>query len=65
MRELHEKEIRKNGCPFCLDMVRKRTDGQFRRCCPYDRCPYRELGEFKTYQDYIKSKGGLKWLSQK
>lgn len=65
MRDLHEREIRKNGCQYCLDVVRKRKAGIIIRCCPYDKCPYRELGEFETYHQYLKSKGDLIFLRRK
>lgn len=45
-------EQKKRGCHYCAD---------FKRKCPYAECPYHELDEFKTYDEYLKKgeKNGL------
>lgn len=45
-------EMRKRGCHYCAD---------FNRSCPHDKCPYHELDEFKTYDEYMRKseKNGL------
>ena len=65
MRELHNDEIRQRGCIYCTDMVKKKVMGLNRKHCPYAECPYHELDEFKTYNEYIKSKGDLTFLKEK
>jgi hypothetical protein len=65
MRKLHRDEMYKRGCIYCLDVVKKKTYGQRETMCPFDKCPYDELDEFRTYNEYIKSKGDLLFLKEK
>lgn len=60
MRELSQREKTKRGCIYCAD----RTRPKYRMgctTCPYDECPYHELDNFKSYDEYMKKskKGGL------
>lgn len=51
MRKLGKKEKKKRGCLYCLD----RKSGK----CKHDECPYRELDEYESYNDYLKSEIGI------
>lgn len=46
------KEMKKRGCHYCAD---------FKRRCPHEVCPYHELDNVKTYDEYLKKgeKNGL------
>lgn len=59
MRELEREEVKKRGCMYCADQVSPTRE--YRRRCPHDECPYRELDGFETYDEYLKKskKGGL------
>lgn len=48
MRTVSTKERIKRGCNYCTDQLRGRK-------CKHDQCPYKELDNFKTYEDYYKS----------
>lgn len=55
MRQLTDKEKRQRGCDFCADKGRM-YDAKKRNhvsICPYDKCPYHELDNVKTYGEYI------------
>lgn len=39
------KEMKKRGCHNCADFNHK---------CPHEVCPYHELDEYKTYDEYMK-----------
>ena len=61
LRPLTSRDLRKRGCEWCLDhrftiinwpgyqYGNKRT-----HACIHDICPYRELDEYETYNDYLK-----------
>ncbi len=53
MRTVSAKERKKRGCDYCADFKMKG------RKCKHDKCPYKELNGFKTYEDYYKSKSGF------
>lgn len=63
MRILKQKEVTKRGCNYCMDMERHKVEKEYEngnkhmiysKFCPHDRCPYRELDKFETYDDYMK-----------
>lgn len=51
MRALGQEEKDKRGCLYCLDYKKKRGV----RGCKHGKCPYHELDEFETYEDYFNS----------
>jgi hypothetical protein len=55
MRPLTDKGIRKRGCYYCADKERMYDDKKrsYVNLCPYDKCPYHELDDVKTYGEYI------------
>lgn len=55
MRAVEKEEKEKRGCLYCRDYKSK----QGKRGCKHDECPYRELDEFETYEDYFKSQGSV------
>lgn len=55
MRAVSKEERDKRGCLYCHDY--KKRYGL--RECKHDKCPYRELDEFETYEDYVNANGGF------
>lgn len=51
MRVVGKDEREKRGCIYCLDFKGKTNRGK----CKHDECPYRELDDYETYEDYFKS----------
>lgn len=53
-RVIHDTERIKRGCRYCADVVEKKK-------CPYEECPYHELDDVKTYEEYLQKtdKSGL------
>ena len=39
------EEQKKRGCHWCAD---------FKRTCPHEQCPYHELDDVKSYNEYLK-----------
>jgi hypothetical protein len=62
MRKLERQEMRKRGCNYCTNVVKKKMGCCYVYKCPHDECPYHELDAFDTYSQYIKSKGDLLFL---
>lgn len=68
MRQLTRKEIKKRGCEYCLYMQRKKhyikseKSNYYRqsRLCMFEKCPFRELDKYETYEDYLESPDCLK-----
>ena len=56
MRIVSATERIKRGCEYCTDFKKNKNIGSR---CKYNKCPYKELDGFKTYEDYYKSKPGL------
>ena len=65
MRELTREESNKRGCRFCRNI--RRVKGYKKEgskwpirlfVCPFDECPYHELDEHETYDDYLDSNVG-------
>lgn len=55
MRTVGLAEKKKRGCFYCLDY--KSRHGK--RVCIHEECPYHELDDFESYNDFIKSKPPL------
>lgn len=55
MRVLSKDDRKKRGCRYCADR---------KSCwCKHDECPYHELDDVETYEDYYISEMGLfNWL---
>ena len=51
MRALGKAEKDKRGCLYCLEFKGSTNRGR----CEHDECPYRELDDYETYEDYFKS----------
>ena len=58
MRKLSKDEVKKRGCEYCMDSNKFKTLG-YQRSCKYDACPYHELDDYDTYDDYLKSETEL------
>lgn len=56
MRTVGKAEKEKRGCLYCCDF---KTVRRGVRKCKHDECPYHELDEFETYEDFFESQGGL------
>lgn len=52
---LKENECRKRGCLFCADGKKTNKYNAVLIECPYDTCPYHELDDFDSYEDYLDS----------
>ena len=57
MRKLSKDEVEKRGCEYCMDYKFKTLGHQ--QSCKFDACPYHELDDYDTYDDYLKSKTEL------
>lgn len=57
MKYLSECEPEKRGCYYhCTDTrLISVGKGNFRRYCIHEKCPYRILDKYETYEDYLKS----------
>lgn len=51
MRVVTKKEIKKRGCYYCLDYVKKKRG----KVCIHHECPYHELDKYRKYKDYLKN----------
>lgn len=58
MRKISSAERFKRGCTYCAYSELIEYYDQKLRGCPFEECPYRELDEFDTYEDYLKAKFG-------
>lgn len=52
MRKIHNEDARKRGCRWCADSVK--PEGKLRKC-PYDECPYHELDNCESFNEYLKN----------
>ena len=57
MRKLSKNEVEKRGCEYCMDYKFKTLGHE--QSCTFDACPYHELDDYDTYDDYLKSKTEL------
>ena len=55
MRSVSKNEQKKRGCFYCTDF---KTVRRGVKMCKHDECPYHELDEFETYEDYFESYKG-------
>lgn len=56
MRILNGFEKKKRGCIYCADVeqVHHGYHG-LRNTCPHDKCPYKVLDKYKTYEQFMAS----------
>ena len=48
------KCVIKRGCDYCADMVMiKKNGGENTHGCIHMKCPYHELDNYKTYDEYL------------
>lgn len=57
MRRLTRDEMKQRGCLYCLDYKMLKHDEKKRKMCMHDKCPYRELDGYKTYNQFLKDTG--------
>ena len=55
MRVVGKAEKDKRGCLYCLEYKGSTRKGK----CEHDECPYRDLDEYETYEDYCKAQGNV------
>lgn len=66
MRLITLQEANKRGCAYCMDKCSARnvpynkSDKRSLKhmkgaACPHEVCPYTDLDEYETYEDYCKS----------
>lgn len=55
----NKKETRKRGCFYCADLVAEYVPKRksHTRICPHDECPYHELDDFESFEQYVKAQG--------
>lgn len=51
MKKLTNKEIKKRGCKYCSAFCKDRYENK----CKHNVCPYPELDNYDTYNDYLKA----------
>lgn len=54
MRKIGFSVKRKRGCGYCLDFIPAGKVGK-RSKCPHEECPYHEMDNSKTYDEYVES----------
>lgn len=52
MRVVSKEEKKKRGCIYCRD---RRKGGM----CKHNECPYHELDEYETYEDFFEAQGNV------
>ena len=57
MRKINKPIKRKRGCAYCLDFIPWEMVGNTRKKakCPHEECPYHEMDNSKTYDEYVES----------
>lgn len=57
MRKLRKKEKAIRGCIYCKNLTESQIiKGKFVPAgCPYAECPYHELDNVKSYDEYLKN----------
>lgn len=58
MRGITYEERRKYGCCDCSDLVSKMWHKERRTLCPHDKCPYKELNDYDSFDEYLKENQG-------
>ncbi len=48
-------ERKQRGCTYCNDVVYRGVRGSNRLACPLDKCPYKVLEKYETYEEYMAS----------
>lgn len=55
MKKITFRERDKHGCWDCVDKVLCGRDGYK---CPYETCPYQEIDEYDSYDEYLEETKG-------
>lgn len=61
MRNTEKKRIirlyerKQRGCTSCLHVEHGRHMGSTRLACPFDKCPYKVLEKYETYEEFMAS----------
>lgn len=57
MRKMSISLKRKRGCGYCLDLIPWQKVGNTKKKakCPHEECPYHEMDNTKTYDEYVES----------
>lgn len=56
MRTITKKMNKKRGCAsYCADTKKVRDGHKILYYCPHESCPYTELDEYESYEDYFKA----------
>lgn len=53
MRNITNEDRRKYGCCDCRDAVSKMWYKERKTFCPHEKCPYKELKEYNSYEEYL------------
>lgn len=56
MRAIGIDEKKKRGCRYCLEYKHIKGVGNM---CKHDKCPYHELDDYDTYEDFFKAQGSV------
>lgn len=57
MRIIPYNEQVQRGCVYCAFVDKKKDiDDKLKHACPYAECPYRELDDYKTYNEFLKAR---------
>jgi hypothetical protein len=59
MRQIRKEEKKQRGCDYCENVIPPNVSGKAIRQCPYDECPYHELDEAESYNEYLKKYGDV------
>lgn len=55
MRVIRMAENKQRGCNYCKDVIQRNKGYVTQTSCPHDKCPYKVLDKYETYEDYMKS----------
>ena len=53
MRNITHEDRRKYGCCDCYDVVSRMLYNERKNFCPHEKCPYKELKAYKSYEEYL------------
>ena len=54
-RTLTLGEKKQRGCVYCKHVEHGKYGGCNRLFCPFDRCPYKVLDKYETYEEFMAS----------
>ena len=55
VRFLKKHEMRQRGCEICVDMQKVTACRKIHYACPHERCPYKVLDKYETYDEFLES----------